>query len=67
MEDAWDGGDVTAEMQAARESMRVSKESAKINLCPQCHDADNSPEWDTEGNKPFETYWWPEVEHIGKD
>lgn len=66
LEDAWDGGDVTAEMEAARESMRVSKESAKLSLCPQCHDPDNSPQWDTDA-KSFEEFWWPEVEHVGKD
>lgn len=66
LEDAWDGGDITPEMQAARESLRVSKESARKGLCLQCHDPDNSPHFDTDA-KPFDTYWWPKVEHYGTD
>lgn len=66
LEDAWDGGDVTEEMETARESLRVTKESARTGLCLQCHDPDNSPQFDTPA-KPFDTYWWPKVEHYGTD
>ncbi|MEX2140718.1 MAG: multiheme c-type cytochrome [Pirellulales bacterium] len=53
--------DVTdKELKALQLSMRVTKEEAKKNLCVQCHDQDNSPDyaWDT---------YWPQVEHKGKD
>jgi hypothetical protein len=48
------------ELKALQLSMRVTKEEAQKNLCIQCHDLDNSPEytWDV---------YWPQVEHQGKD
>ncbi len=42
---------------ALRSSMRVSRDESG---CVQCHDVDNSPEFN------FNTYW-PKVQHIGKD
>jgi hypothetical protein len=42
---------------ALRSSMRVSRDAAG---CVQCHDVDNSPEFD------FDSYW-PSVEHKGKN
>jgi hypothetical protein len=48
------------ELKALQLAMRVTKEEAEKNLCIQCHDTDNSPEY------KWETYW-PKVEHKGKD
>jgi hypothetical protein len=48
------------ELKALQLSMRVTKEEAQKNLCIQCHDLDNSPEY------TWEVYW-PQVEHKGKD
>jgi hypothetical protein len=48
------------ELKSLQLSMRVTKEEAKKNLCIQCHDLDNSP------NYKWEEYW-PQVEHKGKD
>jgi len=45
---------------ALRAAMRVSLAEAKKSGCVQCHDIDNSPQFN------FETYW-PQVEHKGKD
>jgi hypothetical protein len=53
--------DVTdKELKALQLAMRVTKEEAEKNLCIQCHDTDNSPDY------KWETYW-PLVEHKGKD
>lgn len=54
-----------AKQDAARAAMRVtlSTEEGKtkvLNNCLQCHDLDNSPDFD------FDTYW-PQVEHEGLD
>ncbi len=60
-----------AEIERRRATMRISlvenegnKEGQKLGVvvdnCLQCHDLDNSPEFD------FQEYW-PEVEHYGKD
>lgn len=43
----------------ASEEMRITLEQAKT-VCYQCHDADNSPDFD------FDEYW-PKVEHNGLD
>ena len=48
------------ELKALQLSMRVTKEEAQKNLCIQCHDLDNSPDY------TWEVYW-PQVEHKGKD
>ena len=48
------------ELKSLQLSMRVTKEQAKKNLCLECHDLDNSPEYDWD-------VYWPKVEHIGKD
>jgi hypothetical protein len=39
--------------------MQLTAGLAKANVCINCHDHDNSPEFD------FERYW-PKVEHKGK-
>jgi len=60
--------DVTPKEQAAlRAGMRVTKEEMNDRkggtskmTCIQCHDIDNSPDYD------WNTYW-PQVEHVGKD
>lgn len=39
---------------------QVFKEGKVVNMCMQCHDQDNSPDFD------FQKYW-PQVEHHGKD
>ena len=39
---------------------QVYKEGGVVDMCMQCHDLDNSPEFD------FQTYW-PKVKHEGKD
>ncbi len=49
-----------AQIEKFREEMRLTLEEAQKNTCVECHDQDNSPEFD------FETYW-PEVEHHGMD
>jgi hypothetical protein len=36
--------------------LRITKEDAKDRLCVQCHDLDNSPDFD------FDKYW-PFIEH----
>lgn len=61
-----DGASVTEEVVAARRELHLTKEWARENLCIRCHDLDNSPTFDTE-EKPFDTYWWPKVQHQGKD
>jgi hypothetical protein len=48
------------ELKALQLSMRVTQEEAKKNLCLQCHDLDNSPDYDWD-------VYWPLVEHKGKD
>jgi hypothetical protein len=60
---AVENGDVEvseAEQTRLREEMRLTLEEAKTSACYDCHDQDNSPEFD------FETYW-PQVEHYGMD
>jgi hypothetical protein len=39
---------------------QVYKEGSVVDMCMQCHDLDNSPDFD------FQTYW-PKVKHVGKD
>jgi hypothetical protein len=39
---------------------QVYKEGGVVDMCMQCHDLDNSPDFD------FQTYW-PKVKHEGKD
>jgi hypothetical protein len=41
-------------------SGQVYKENGVVHMCMQCHDLDNSPDFD------FQTYW-PKVKHEGKD
>ncbi|MEK6234504.1 MAG: cytochrome c family protein, partial [Planctomycetales bacterium] len=55
------GDDVVldAELEKRRASMRVSL-AASEKTCVQCHDLDNSPQFD------FKKYW-AEIEHRGKD
>jgi len=48
------------EIEAAGEEVRVTLEQAKKDLCYQCHDLDNSPNFD------FDSYW-EKVEHPGLD
>jgi hypothetical protein len=57
------GGVSDAELSKLRESMRLPLASAK-KKCQECHDIDNSPEFDKEG--AFERYW-EEVKHPGRD
>jgi hypothetical protein len=44
----------------ARPLMRVTLESARKDLCFNCHDSDNSPKFN------FDKYW-PKIEHKGLD
>ena len=60
------GGSETDELLAVRRELQLKKDEARKNLCIKCHDLDNSPTFDT-AEKPFDTYWWPKVEHRGKD
>jgi len=46
--------------QAMRKAVHVSKEESEKRLCLECHDLDNSPDFD------FKTYW-PKVEHHEED
>jgi hypothetical protein len=46
--------------EAARKEVRVTLEQAKKDLCYQCHDLDNSPNFD------FDIYW-KEIKHPGLD
>jgi hypothetical protein len=39
---------------------QVYKDGGVVDMCMQCHDLDNSPDFD------FQTYW-PKVKHVGKD
>ena len=39
---------------------QVYKNGKVVDMCMQCHDLDNSPEFD------FQKYW-PKVKHVGKD
>ena len=60
---AAENGDVEVsdeEQTKLREEMRLTLEEARKSKCYDCHDQDNSPDFD------FDTYW-PEVEHIGTD
>ena len=53
--------DVTDERRdEVRASMRQTIEQAKNGGCYECHDIDNSPEFD------FDEYW-PQIEHKGVD
>lgn len=47
-----------------RASMRLSLEDAKTRLCYECHDLDNSPDFQPDG--AFETYW-EQIKHQGMD
>jgi hypothetical protein len=60
---AAENGDIDVsdeDLERLRVEMRLTLEKARNENCFQCHDLDNSPEFD------FERYW-PEVEHYGKD
>ncbi len=48
-----------AKRDAEREAIKLTAAFAKENVCIQCHDHDNSPDFD------FDKYW-PKVEHKGK-
>lgn len=61
-----DGGSVTEDVIAWRRQMHRTKDEARTNLCTRCHDYENSPKFDS-AEKPFDTYWWPRVQHLGKD
>lgn len=39
---------------------QVFKEAVVVKMCMECHDLDNSPDFD------FQEYW-PHIEHVGKD
>ena len=52
------------EVQNRQLEMRVTLEEAKKNLCMECHDLDNSPDFHVEG--AWENYW-PRIEHYGLD
>ncbi len=39
---------------------QIYKEGSVVDMCMNCHDLDNSPDFD------FQTYW-PKVKHVGKD
>ena len=54
----------TEQMLAIKDAIRVTKEEARNNLCMECHDLDNSPDFHVEG--AWEKYW-PQIEHIGTD
>ncbi len=53
-----------AEIEKFRAEMRLTLEEAKKSKCFECHDLDNSPEFQLEG--AFEEYW-EAVKHEGKD
>ncbi|HUS38662.1 MAG TPA: multiheme c-type cytochrome [Pirellulales bacterium] len=60
---AAESGDVELDdekIETLRVSMRLTKAEAKKFACAQCHDLDNSPDFN------FEKYW-PDVEHHGKN
>ncbi len=52
------------ELQRLRVSMRLPLDKAR-ELCMECHDLDNSPDFHDED--AFEDVYWPEVEHYGTD
>ena len=53
--------DVTdSQMEKLQEEMRLSLEKARESHCLQCHDIDNSPEFE------FDSYW-KKIEHVGMD
>ncbi|WP_437226411.1 multiheme c-type cytochrome [Planctomicrobium sp. SH661] len=57
LEKSWKTGDeITANLQNAREGMRLTLARAKSETCIRCHDGDNDPHFD------FEKYW-PDVAH----
>lgn len=60
---AAENGDIDVsdeELDKLRAEMRLTLEEAKKSQCYNCHDTDNSPEFD------FDTYW-EEVKHYGKE
>lgn len=57
------GGDAGADVEQERAALHLDLASARTNLCVQCHDLDNSPKFDTEDNKPFDTFWWEQIAH----
>ena len=60
---AAENGDINVtdqELEALRVEMRLTLEEARKTKCLECHDLDNSPDFD------FDSYW-PEVEHYGVD
>jgi hypothetical protein len=48
--------------EAEREAMKLTTAFAEENLCIQCHDLDNSPNYIQKGFKEY----WPKIEHKGK-
>ncbi len=54
LEEAADAAE--ADLLAEREAMSVTREDAATKVCHQCHDHENSPDFD------FEEYW-PQIEH----
>jgi hypothetical protein len=52
-------GKVAAKRATQRTAMQLTAGLAKANICGDCHDHDNSPDFD------FEKYW-PKVQHQGK-
>ncbi len=60
---AAENGDIDAteeELEKFRAEMRITLEQAKKSKCYECHDVDNSPDFD------FDSYW-EEVKHYGKE
>lgn len=60
---AAENGDINVsdeQLEKLRESMRLTIADAKASKCYECHDLDNSPDFD------FDSYW-EEVKHEGKD
>lgn len=57
--DAEEGGDLALQ-QKLHEAVRVTKAESEKRLCGECHDLDNSPDFE------FETYW-PKVEHYEEE
>lgn len=57
------GGDAGADVEQERKALHLDVELARTNLCVQCHDLDNSPKFDTDDTKPFDTFWWAQIAH----
>ncbi len=66
---AAESGDMDAtdeQLQAYRDAMKLTIEKARESKCYECHDPDNSPEFDFDGTETGRSYW-DEVKHVGKD